>query len=107
MVTNSFATQFMGKEVFTDILGQDATKQQLKSALLMARHIIIAGPPGIGKTTLAKNVARLLPTITVNDCEFNCNPKNPACAQCRAAKPKTKKALGEQRFVRVQGSPDL
>jgi len=47
------------KEAFTDILGQDKVKTELKSALLSARNIIIVGPPGIGKTTLAKNIAKL------------------------------------------------
>ncbi len=62
------------KDQFTDILGQDKAKQDIKSALLMNRHIIIVGPPGIGKTTLAKNVAKL---------------------------------LTNNKFVRIQGSPDL
>ncbi len=48
------------KEPFQDILGQNEVKQQVKSALLMNRHIIIVGPPGVGKTTLAKNIATLL-----------------------------------------------
>jgi len=70
--------KLMEKDPFMDILGQGATKLGLKSALLMGRNIAIVGPPGIGKTTLAKNVAKLLPT-----------KKN------------------EQNFVRIQGSPDL
>lgn len=48
------------KESFIDILGQEQTKTQLKSALLMERHVLIVGAPGIGKTTLAKNVAKTL-----------------------------------------------
>ena len=66
------------KDPFTDILGQESAKQGIKSALLMNRHIIIVGAPGIGKTTLAKNIAKLLP-----DTE------------------------GIKRFIRIQGSPDL
>ncbi len=66
-------------EEFKDIIGQDEPKKQLKSALLSERNIILVGAPGIGKTTLAKNVSKLMP-----------------------------KREGEKApFVRVQGSPDL
>lgn len=64
---------------FEDILGQEDVKKQLKSALLSERNIILIGPPGIGKTTLAKNVSKVLP-------EQDGDPAP---------------------FVRVQGSPDL
>ena len=96
------------KSDFEDILGQERIKHQLKSALLTSRHIIIVGPPGIGKTTLAKNVAKLLPEIVVNDCSYNCDPKNPICPNCKTNKNiKTKKIKGIERFIRIQGSPDL
>jgi magnesium chelatase subunit I len=96
------------KEPLNDIIGQEMTKRQLKSAVAMNRHIIIVGPPGIGKTTLAKNVARLLPPVEVNDCSYHCNPKNPFCPECRINKNhKSIEIEGEKRFVRIQGSPDL
>ena len=97
-----------GENIFTDIFGQNKTKTQLSSAILSDRHIIIVGPPGIGKTTLAKNVSELLPELTVNDCGFNCLPEKPACPQCiKNADKQTKNVPGSERFIRVQGSPDL
>jgi MoxR-like ATPase len=79
-MANPFHDALLGKDPFADILGLDSTKQQLKSALLVNRHVLIIGPPGVGKTTLAKNVAKILPGA---------------------------KGKEEEKFVRVQGSPDL
>ncbi|MBW2986232.1 AAA family ATPase [Candidatus Woesearchaeota archaeon] len=107
MIKNNFKEKFVGKDPFTEILGQNSTKDQIKSALLMDRHVLIIGPPGVGKTTIANNVASLLPEIVVNDCPYNCDPKEPLCPSCKTSKPKTKKIKGTERLVRLQGSPDL
>ena len=80
------------QDEFLDIIGQEPAKYQLKSALLMGRHVIIAGAPGIGKTTLAKNVAKLLPEIVVNNCGYNCIPESPACPSCKNGKKADKKS---------------
>ena len=108
MLTQHFNKIFPEQDPLTDIFGQEHAKQQIKSALLMARHIIIVGPPGVGKTTMAKNIAKLLPSLKVNACGYNCLPQKPICPECISKKSKkTKTILGEKRFVRIQGSPDL
>ena len=95
----------LAKEPFTDILGQGSTKKQLISTLLANRHVIVVGPPGIGKTTLAKNVARLLPDMEALNDGFHSDPKHPLFPDDKSHK--TVSVKGEDRFIRIQGSPDL
>lgn len=106
---NTNFKQYKTEDPFTDIFGQIDAKKQIISALMMNRHIILVGPPGIGKTTLAKNIAKLLPDSEVNDCPYHCDPKKPLCPQCKDSKikQKTKTLKGIDRFIRIQGSPDL
>lgn len=74
MAFEELKKKLMEKDAFSDILGQDNVKDEVRSALIMDRHIIIVGQPGIGKTTLAKNISKM---------------------------------LKKEKFVRIQGSPDL
>ena len=79
----------------------------------MGRILIIGAPPGMGKTTLAKNIARTLPEVdVVEGCEYHCTPNQVVCPSCKLKvqnkeKLATKIIKGTERFVRIQGSPDL
>ena len=60
------------------VYGQEEALNQLRSAILMDRHVILVGPPGIGKTTIVKSLVDAMPG------DDDARP-----------------------YVRVQGSPDL
>jgi Mg-chelatase subunit ChlI len=94
----------------TDIYGQGDAKKQILASILAGHHVIIVGPPGIGKTTLAKQVASLLPPVkAVKGCQFFCDPENPICPTCKSHQGavEAEEIPGDRRFRRIQGSPDL
>ena len=71
---------------FDKIIGNEDTKKQVKSALYARRPIIIVGSPGIGKTTLSRQLVNILPIKEVNDCGFNCLPEKPSKESAKKAK---------------------
>ncbi|MCA9478638.1 MAG: AAA family ATPase, partial [Nanoarchaeota archaeon] len=86
----------INQEPFSSIVGLADVKKQLKSALLLGRHVILVGGPGMGKTTLVRDVAKLI------------KPSVPAESMDQGGQTQGAHIHSDPNvFVRVQGSPDL
>ena len=98
-----------GKDPLEGFFAPQDVKEAMMAVLVAGRHLILEGPPGVGKTTAARIISGLLPEMEVVDgCRYGCSPADPLCPECRDRKEvEVSRISGRDRFIRVQGSPEL
>ena len=99
--------------LFTGLSMPPATRTQVVATLLAGHHLLLTGPPGVGKTTLAQRMVHLLPDRRiVAGCPVNCSTEAPACPWCRqrlsrGEKLRAESLPGSERIRKVAGSSEL
>ena len=66
-VSDLFSKSLLSSDDFSDVSGQDQAKRALEIAAAGGHNIIMVGPPGSGKTMLARRLLTILPDPTIQE----------------------------------------
>jgi len=110
---NRMGPDGFSRAVFDGLQVEEGDRKALLSSLCSGHHLLLLGPPGSGKTSLANNLSAILNDIeVVKGCPLNCSPMDASCPWCLERKSRGETLAGTllpaaARLVRVQGSGGL